>query len=98
MPVTITTVASEDGWFLFLQKEANVYSPSYCKNISLYTVPVQFYLIAEPDVLHHEEGNNEQILLFLNIYAPNPVRNDLHICQFVCGNEAPISTLPSTQT
>ena len=97
MPVTITTVA-EDGWFLFLQKEANIYSPSQYKNISFYAVPVQFHLIAEPDVLHREEGDNEQILLFLNIYAPNPVRNDLHICQFVCCNEAPISTLPSTQT
>lgn len=60
-------------------------------------VPVQLYLIAESDVHHPEEANDKQILLFLNIYAPNPVRNDLHICQFVCCNEAPISILSSTQ-
>lgn len=83
--------------FSFHWKEANIYSPSYCKNISLCAIPVQFYLIAEPIVLHPKEGNNEQIHLFLNIYALNSIRSDLHICQFVWYNDAPISTLPSIQ-
>lgn len=61
--------------FSFLEKEASIYSSSYCKDISLNVVSVQFYLTTEPDVLHPEEGNNEQILLFLNIYATNSARN-----------------------
>lgn len=83
--------------FSFLEKEANIYSSSYCKDISLYALSVQFYLIAEPGMLYPEGGNNEQILLFLNICATNSAQNDLHICQLICHYEAPIPTVPSTQ-
>lgn len=83
--------------FSFLEKEANIYSSRYCKDIPVNVVSVQFCLIAEPDLPYPEEGNKEQILLFLNIYATNSAQNGLHICQLVCHNEAPVSTLPSTQ-
>lgn len=85
------------GGFPFLLKKANIYYPSYCENISLSAVPVQLYLIAKPYVLLPKEGNNEQIFLFFIMYITNSVRNDLHICQCVSCNEAPISILPDMQ-
>lgn len=80
------------GGFSFLSKETHIDSPSYCKNISLYAIPVQFYLIAKPIVLHPKEGNNVQMLHSLNIYAPNCFRNDLYICQ-VLSPEVPLGVV-----